>query len=156
MAAALKDCIDSLAETWKSSAWPVIVVGTTGDADKVPAAILGTFKEDLIISVRPLGFRATEPAADLAYSLQAPDERERLRILETILAGVNISADVDLGALAVETAALVAQDLVALVRGARNAALQRVILRRCAHILLPRQLQENSDCLELVQVDTID
>lgn len=54
MAAVLKDCIDSLAETWKSSAWPVIVVGTTGDADKVPAAILGTFKEDFVISVRPL------------------------------------------------------------------------------------------------------
>jgi peroxin-6 len=53
MAAVLKDCIDGLAETWKSSAWPVIVIGTTGDVDKVPAAILGTFKEDIVITVRP-------------------------------------------------------------------------------------------------------
>lgn len=60
---------------------------------------------------------------------QAPDEKERLQMLTTILQGATMSADVDLGALAVETAALVAQDLVSLARGARHAALQRVIKR---------------------------
>lgn len=53
IAAVLKDCIESLGETWKASEWPVIVIGTTGDADKVPAGILGSFKEDFVISVRP-------------------------------------------------------------------------------------------------------
>lgn len=60
---------------------------------------------------------------------QAPDEKERLQMLTTVLQGATMSADVDLGALAVETAALVAQDLVSLARGARHAALQRVIKR---------------------------
>jgi peroxin-6 len=54
MTAVLNDCIQSLADSWKESKWPVIVVGTTGDVDKVPAGIIGCFKEDFVISVRGL------------------------------------------------------------------------------------------------------
>lgn len=54
MTAVLNDCIQSLADSWKESKWPVIVVGTTGDVDKVPAGIVGCFKEDFVISVRGL------------------------------------------------------------------------------------------------------
>jgi peroxin-6 len=59
--------------------------------------------------------------------LQAPDEAERLKILSTILSGTAVAPDVDLRLLATKTAALVAADLVDLIRRAQNVAVQRTI-----------------------------
>ena len=58
--------------------------------------------------------------------LQAPDERQRLEILTAVLADTPVAADVDLTSIAVQTAALVAQDIVSLVARAKRAAVQRL------------------------------
>ncbi|CDZ96282.1 Peroxisome assembly factor 2 containing the AAA-type ATPase domain [Phaffia rhodozyma] len=105
IAGVLQDCIQSLSASWKTTGFPVVVVGTTSDGDKVPSGVLGCFKQEI--------------------SIQAPDEKERLSILRRIIAETPIAADVDVKNLAVQTAALVAQDLVALVARAKSAAVGR-------------------------------
>lgn len=58
--------------------------------------------------------------------MQAPSEPERLAILRSLTANDIVAPDVSLRALAIQTAALVANDLVDLVRRARVAAGERV------------------------------
>ncbi|KAK4048422.1 peroxisomal assembly protein [Microbotryomycetes sp. JL201] len=109
MSTIVKECLASAQQGWKTSGYPVIVVGTTSDADKVSTGVLGAFKEEIAID--------------------APSEPERLAILKSLTASLNTAPDVSLRALAVQTAALVANDLVDLVRRASIAAADRVI--RC-------------------------
>ncbi|KAF8758335.1 AAA protein [Rhizoctonia solani] len=81
--------------------------------------------------IRELGAAWGQPGIQLRHEivLEAPDERRRLRILNTVVASqkLPLGADVELGAVARETAALHAGDLVHLVRGARDQALKRVL-----------------------------
>ncbi|GAA5990325.1 hypothetical protein JCM10908_007319 [Rhodotorula pacifica] len=107
MTTVLRECFETLRDGWISSQWPVIVAATTTDVEKVPTAVLGLFKEEI--------------------ALEAPGEPERLAILRRLTAGDLIAPDVSLRALAVQTAALVATDLVDLVRRARSAAVERVM-----------------------------
>ncbi|KAL5121284.1 peroxisomal assembly protein [Pleosporales sp. CAS-2024a] len=71
-----------------------VLVATTTDIDKVPEGIRGLFTHEI--------------------EMTAPDEGEREGILRSIIddAGIRLSPDVDLGNIAVKTAALVAGDLV--------------------------------------------
>lgn len=62
--------------------------------------------------------------------LQAPSESERLAMLEVILGDDIISPDVSVKHIAVQTAALVANDLVDLAARARLMATQRMTERR--------------------------
>ncbi|GJN93762.1 hypothetical protein Rhopal_006819-T1 [Rhodotorula paludigena] len=107
MTTVLRDCFATIREGWQTSGHPVIVVATTTDVDKVPTSVLGLFKEEIAI--------------------EAPGEPERLAILRNLTASDHIAPDVSLRALAVQTAALVANDLVDLVRRTRTAAAERVL-----------------------------
>ncbi|BGP11179.1 peroxisomal assembly protein [Rhodotorula toruloides] len=107
MTTVLRDCFATIRDGWKASGHPVVVVATTTDVEKVPTGVLGLFKEEI--------------------GIQAPAEPERLAILRNLTASDIISPDVSLRSLAVQTAALVANDLVDLVRRARAAAAERVL-----------------------------
>ncbi|BGP35154.1 peroxisomal assembly protein [Rhodotorula toruloides] len=107
MTTALRDCFATIRDGWKASGHPVVVVATTTDVEKVPTGVLGLFKEEI--------------------GIQAPAEPERLAILRNLTASDIISPDVSLRSLAVQTAALVANDLVDLVRRARAAAAERIL-----------------------------
>ncbi|BGP27447.1 peroxisomal biogenesis factor 6 [Rhodotorula toruloides] len=107
MTTVLRDCFATIRDGWKASGHPVVVVATTTDVEKVPTGVLGLFKEEI--------------------GIQAPAEPERLAILRNLTSADIISPDVSLRSLAVQTAALVANDLVDLVRRARAAAAERVL-----------------------------
>ncbi|GAA6055837.1 hypothetical protein JCM3770_004784 [Rhodotorula araucariae] len=107
MTTVLRDCFETIRDGWKATGHPVIVAATTTDVDKVPTGVLGLFKEEIAI--------------------EAPGEPERLAILRSLTASDLLAPDVSLRSLAVQTAALVANDLVDLVRRARAAAAERVL-----------------------------
>lgn len=68
--AALQECLRNAQEAWQSSGFPVIVVATTVDVDKIPLSILGLFKEELSIevSVRIASFAHKPLCTDLLSS----------------------------------------------------------------------------------------
>ncbi|KAK0519341.1 peroxisomal assembly protein, partial [Tilletia horrida] len=85
---------------------PIAVFATTSDPDKCPTSVLGCFKHEVAIT--------------------APNEAERLEILQTAVKGTALYPDVSLKSLATQTAALVAADLVDLVGRAKLAAMARL------------------------------
>ena len=109
MAAAIKKAVQELR----------VFIATTTEIDKVPEAIRGLFTHELEVT--------------------APDEDERRDILKDIVQerGLRIASDVDLAAVAVKTAALVAGNLVDIVERAviaRQDRLQRLAsLQRTRH-----------------------
>lgn len=107
MTTVLRECFASARQGWKSTGHPVIILGTTCDIEKIPTGVLGAFKEEI--------------------NIEAPGEPERHAILKSLTADLIIAPDVSLRALAVQTAALVANDLVDLVRRACSAAASRVL-----------------------------
>ncbi|SCZ94448.1 BZ3500_MvSof-1268-A1-R1_Chr12-2g03905 [Microbotryum saponariae] len=107
MTTVLKECFATARQGWKTSGFPVIIVATTCDIEKLPRGVLGAFKEEIAI--------------------EAPNEAERLTILRSLTRSSVIAPDVSLRALAVQTAALVANDLVDLVRRAGSAAAERAL-----------------------------
>lgn len=107
MTTILQECFAEARKGWKSSGYPLIVVGTTNDPDKIPTGVLGAFKREI--------------------KLEAPAEGQRFEMLRTITADDLIAPDVSLRAIAVQTAALVAGDLVDLVARARASATDRAL-----------------------------
>ncbi|CDO74862.1 hypothetical protein BN946_scf185004.g12 [Trametes cinnabarina] len=101
VAEVLRDCIAELQSSWNLTGFPVLLFGTTDSHERVPPKILGCFKHE------------------------APGEAERYGILLSILADSNLAPDVSVKEVAVQTAALVAADLVDLVSRAKAAAVQR-------------------------------
>ncbi|KAF2035805.1 AAA-domain-containing protein [Setomelanomma holmii] len=85
-----------------------VLVATTTEIDKVPEGIRGLFTHEI--------------------EMTAPDESEREGILRSIIedAGIRLSPEVDLGNVAVKTAALVAGDLVDVVDRAIVAKRNRI------------------------------
>ena len=85
-----------------------VLIATTTDVDKVPDSIRGLFTHEL--------------------EMTAPDEGEREGILRDVVAesGLPLASDVDLAAIAVKTAALVAGDLVDVVGRAVVAKTERL------------------------------
>ncbi|KAK5117618.1 hypothetical protein LTR62_005041 [Meristemomyces frigidus] len=85
-----------------------VLVATTTDIDKIPDAVRGLFTHEL--------------------EMTAPDEGEREGILRDIVAGVGVplAPEVDLAAVAVKTAALVAGDLVDVIDRAVVARTERL------------------------------
>lgn len=77
-----------------------VVIATTTDVDQIPEGIRSMFTHE--------------------FELTAPDEKEREGILQNAIAdrGIKISSDVDLGTVALKTAALVAGDLMDVVERA--------------------------------------
>ncbi|KZT66717.1 AAA-domain-containing protein [Daedalea quercina L-15889] len=101
----LQECIASLEQGWNLTGYPVLVVGTTSDSEKVPSRVLSCFKHEI--------------------NLEAPGEADRHEILNSLLNGHIIAPDVSVKDIAVQTAALVAADLVNLVSRAQAAAVER-------------------------------
>ncbi|KAK0848933.1 peroxisomal assembly protein [Friedmanniomyces endolithicus] len=85
-----------------------VLIATTTDVDKLPDTVRGHFTHEL--------------------EMTAPDEREREGILRDIVveSGMPLAAEVDLAAIAVKTAALVAGDLVDVVERAIVARMERL------------------------------
>ncbi|KAF7559094.1 hypothetical protein G7046_g5064 [Stylonectria norvegica] len=85
-----------------------VLIATTNDVDKVPDGVRGLFTHELEMS--------------------APDESERESILKSIIndRGVSLEPSLDLNAIALKTAALVAGDLVDVVDRAAIAHLSRL------------------------------
>ena len=105
VAEALRDCIAGLQPSWNLTGYPVILFGTTDSHERVPPKVLSCFKHEVVF--------------------EAPGEAERYDILLSILAGSTLAPDVSIKDLAVQTAALVAADLVDLVARAKSAAILR-------------------------------
>ncbi|EMC93380.1 hypothetical protein BAUCODRAFT_238876 [Baudoinia panamericana UAMH 10762] len=85
-----------------------VLVATTTDVDKIPDSVRGLFTHEL--------------------EMAAPDEGEREGILRDILteSGLPLSSEIDLAAIAVKTAALVAGDLADVVERAMAARIERL------------------------------
>nr|XP_019010198.1 uncharacterized protein I206_04666 [Kwoniella pini CBS 10737]OCF48979.1 hypothetical protein I206_04666 [Kwoniella pini CBS 10737] len=102
----VKTLEDLITSAKQSSDWPVVVLGTTVDADAVPNEVLGVFKQDVEIN--------------------APNEIERFNILRNTLSTYEISPDIDLKTIARQTAALHAGDINSLILRANDLSLKRV------------------------------
>ncbi|WVQ67038.1 uncharacterized protein L199_005231 [Kwoniella botswanensis] len=100
----LEEVIQSAKES--STDWPVVVVGTTVDADSMPNEVVGSFKQDV--------------------EIRAPNESERYAIISHILSSHSLSPDVDLKDLARQTAALQVGDIEALLRRSYDLSLKRI------------------------------
>ncbi|WWC91585.1 uncharacterized protein L201_006531 [Kwoniella dendrophila CBS 6074] len=104
---AIVKVLEEVIESAKSSTdWPVAVIGTTIDADSIPNELLGCFKQDV--------------------EIRAPNESERLVIINNALSCHTISPDVDLKNIARQTAALHAGDIQSLIKRAYDLSLNRI------------------------------
>ncbi|KAL1864947.1 hypothetical protein VTK73DRAFT_5593 [Phialemonium thermophilum] len=85
-----------------------VLIATTTEVDKIPDGVRSIFTHEI--------------------EMHAPDEGEREQILRTIIdeRGISLDPDVDLGVVALKTAALVAGDLVDVVERARVAQRARL------------------------------
>ncbi|TFK42849.1 P-loop containing nucleoside triphosphate hydrolase protein [Crucibulum laeve] len=105
MAAAIKECVFDVQQSWKVTGYPVLILGTTCDPASVPVGILSCFKHEI--------------------AFEAPNDEERQEILQCLLQNCSIAPDVSVASLATQTAALVAADLVDLVSRAKSASVIR-------------------------------
>ncbi len=105
VAEALRDCIADLQPSWNLTGFPVVLVGTTDSHERVPPKVLSCFKHEVVF--------------------EAPGEAERYDILMSTLSDSTLAPDVSVKDMAVQTAALVAADLVDLVARAKSAAILR-------------------------------
>lgn len=51
MSTILRECFAIARQGWKSTGFPIVVVGTTVDVDKIPTGVLGAFKEEIAYEV---------------------------------------------------------------------------------------------------------
>ncbi|KAF9451245.1 AAA-domain-containing protein [Macrolepiota fuliginosa MF-IS2] len=121
---ALRDCIAESIQSWKISGFPVIITGTTSDTSRVPLSILSCFKHEI--------------------ELGAPNEEERLEILQALSGNTLLAPDVSLTGLAIQTAALIAIDISDLVFRAKSSAIERVGEKGFANVLITAQDFENA------------
>ncbi|KAG8760764.1 peroxisomal assembly protein [Serendipita sp. 396] len=103
---ALHECINDLHSSWTRSGYPTFVLGTVRDSDALPLGVIACFKHQVSIS--------------------APNEEQRMAILNILLQNSSLGPDISLGTIAAQTAALVADDMVDLVARVRLNAMQRV------------------------------
>ncbi|KAJ6611778.1 P-loop containing nucleoside triphosphate hydrolase protein [Mycena sp. CBHHK59/15] len=105
LASVLRECIDNVQQSWRSSGHPVMVFATTAEADRIPMGVLSCFKHEVVF--------------------EAPNESERHEILQSLVADTALAPDASLSKLATETAALVAGDIVSLVQRAKSISIGR-------------------------------
>lgn len=108
-----------------------VVIATTTDVEQIPEGIRSLFTHE--------------------FEMGAPEEKEREGILRNVVAerGIKLSADVDLGTVALKTAALVAGDLVDVVERAASARTAR--LEKLAETA-SKQLSGSEVCLRDVLI----
>lgn len=125
---ALRECILETQESWRETGWPVILIGCTTDSEKLSNGILGCFKTHISIEVCA-AVKVCIMHADILIVSQAPDEAARKRILIQSLSSHEVAPDVDVSALALNTAALLQGDLLALISEAASRSMKRCIER---------------------------
>jgi peroxin-6 len=93
-----------------SSNQAIMVVATTTDKDAISPAMAGCFQH--------------------TYTVQAPDEHERLAILQSLVREIKVARDVSLKSVAMQTAAFLPNDLYILVEKAERCARERAYAAR--------------------------
>lgn len=119
--------------SWRTTNFPVVVLGTTSEPSKVPGSVLALFKHQISFEVHPT-LTYTDVLAQ-QFS-KAPNEAERYEILNGLLDGATLAPDVSLASIATQTAALVASDLASLVARARYVSLQNLPVTLVASFLV--------------------
>ena len=127
MATILQDCLGELKEAWIRSGYPVVVLATSAEPEKIPQGVLSCFKHDISFEVCTTSGRTMFCSALTFVPHQSPAEAEREAILSNLLRETTMAPDVSLKSLATQTAAFVAADLVDLVRRSQNIAVQRTL-----------------------------
>ncbi|KAL5532956.1 PEX6 [Sanghuangporus sanghuang] len=107
IARVFQERIDSLRAEWQRSGYPVLVIATTTDAERLPASILSCFKHDL--------------------EFEVPDESRRLVLLKSLLSTDYVSADTSLKELSTGTAAFTENDIIDLIFRMRLNATERAL-----------------------------
>lgn len=51
IASSLQECVSDLSQTWKSTGYPVLVMATTSEFERVPASLLASFKHEIVFEV---------------------------------------------------------------------------------------------------------
>ncbi|KAJ2654054.1 peroxisomal assembly protein, partial [Coemansia sp. RSA 1285] len=106
IARVLEACIADTSRVHCESGFPVVVFGTSSQADKLPASLASIFRHEVELSV--------------------PDEQTRLSLLRSMAEdSLQLSPDADLAYIAQQTASFVARDLAMLIKRAEKHALQR-------------------------------
>ncbi|KAJ2723638.1 peroxisomal assembly protein [Coemansia sp. Benny D115] len=102
----LKKCIDDVCRPHQETGYPIVVVASSNQPDKVPASLAAAFRYEIDLGV--------------------PDERTRLVILKSLVKNsIPLASDADLAYVAQQTASFVARDLETLIRRAENHAWRR-------------------------------
>ncbi|KAJ2852651.1 peroxisomal assembly protein [Coemansia brasiliensis] len=103
----LKSCIANIGQAYRETGYPIIVIATSSQPDKVPVALETAFRHEI--------------------DLPVPDESTRLALVERITAkGMPLSADTNLAYIAQQTASFVARDLAMLIKRAESRAWVRL------------------------------
>ncbi|KAJ2110002.1 peroxisomal assembly protein, partial [Coemansia sp. S142-1] len=107
IARVLKKCIADISNAHRDTGFPVIVIASTSQSDKIPTSLAAVFHHEI--------------------ELPVPDERTRLALLTSITeSSLLLAPDADISYIAQQTASFVARDLVTLVRRAERSAWKRV------------------------------
>ncbi|KAJ2901801.1 peroxisomal assembly protein, partial [Coemansia aciculifera] len=107
IARVLKKCISDIGQAHRDTGFPVIVVASSSQPDKVPMSLAAVFHHEI--------------------ELPVPDERTRLALLTSIAeASLLLAPDADIAYIAQQTASFVARDLEMLVRRAERRAWERL------------------------------
>ncbi|KAI8324891.1 AAA-domain-containing protein, partial [Martensiomyces pterosporus] len=102
----LKSCIEAIPRAHRETGFPVLVVATSNQPDKIPTSLAAVFRHEIELSV--------------------PDERTRSALLACMAQGsLPLAPDADLAFIAQQTASFVARDLAMLFKRAENRAWRR-------------------------------
>ncbi|KAJ2823502.1 peroxisomal assembly protein [Coemansia furcata] len=107
IARVLKKCIADISKAHRDTGFPIIVIASSSQHDKVPTSLAAVFHHEI--------------------ELPVPDERTRLALLTSIAeSSMQLAPDTDIAYIAQQTASFVARDLVTLVKRAERRAWERV------------------------------
>ncbi|KAJ1965749.1 peroxisomal assembly protein [Dipsacomyces acuminosporus] len=102
----LKSCIEGIPRVHRETDFPILVVATSNQPDKIPTSLAAVFRHEI--------------------ELPVPDEQTRLQLLQCIAgSSLDLAPDADLTFIAQQTASFVARDLVLLFKRAENRAWKR-------------------------------
>ena len=103
----LDDLNDKRLKIARETGFPCVLIGTAVDPEQLPSGLLSCFHQEM--------------------TLTAPNEDERLFILEELLESVSVMPDVSTSSIAAQTAALLPGDLAALSAQVKDLALARAV-----------------------------
>jgi peroxin-6 len=119
----LQECLDGLLQSWRLTGYPLVVVGTTSNAQECSPGLLGCLKHEISVEV---GY-GTYITPQFSSKTQSPDELLRSQIWKESLANKLLTSDVDVPRLTIHTAGLLASDVGSLVQKATSKSLERTV-----------------------------